>query len=193
MNPKDEQLATHLLNQLSLEKIDPANFPSIDLYMDQVTTFMESQLKDSRRTEEDKVLTKTMINNYAKNNLFPSPEKKRYSRAHLYILVFIYFLKGFVSIRDIQKLLQPLTERYFLGTRQRDMSDIYKEIYRMEKEQMPAIQEEIKEHIARAKATFPDASPEEQEYLHRFALICSLGYDVYLKKTLIERLIDTIP
>ena len=73
-----------MLNSIlsSISRIDyvrPDDIPNIDLYMDQVTTFMESHLKDMRRHPEDKVLTKTMINNYAKNDLLPPPEKKKYS------------------------------------------------------------------------------------------------------------------
>ena len=61
----------------SLNKIDyikPEDVPGIDLYMDQVTTFMDRQLKSSKRYEEDKILTKTMINNYdyKKRNLSTS-------------------------------------------------------------------------------------------------------------------------
>ncbi len=81
--------------------------------MDQVTTFMEAQLAHSKRYADDKILTKTMINNYAKNNLLPSPEKKRYSKEHLLVLIFIYYFKNILSINDIQTLLGPLTDKYF--------------------------------------------------------------------------------
>ena len=107
-----------ILNSIlsSLEKIDyirPREIPDIDLYMDQVTTFMEERLHDSKRYPEDKILTKTMINNYAKNRLIPPPEKKKYSREHMLLLIYIYYYKGILSIGDIQRLLEPLTERYF--------------------------------------------------------------------------------
>ena len=74
-----------LLNSIlqSLERIDyihPEEIPNIDLYMDQVTTFMETQLRSTKRYEQDKILTKTMINNYAKNHLLPPPVKKKYSK-----------------------------------------------------------------------------------------------------------------
>lgn len=59
--------------------VEPGDIPNIDLYMDQVTTFMDEHLRSSKRYEDDKVLTKTMINNYAKNNLLPPPVKKKYS------------------------------------------------------------------------------------------------------------------
>ena len=72
-----------------IDYIKPEDIPGIDLYMDQVTTFMESQLASSKRYPDDKILTKTMINNYAKNNLPPLPgKKKKYSRVHLLLLIF---------------------------------------------------------------------------------------------------------
>ena len=91
----------------SLDRIDyikPEDIPGIDLYMDQVTTFMDSHLSASRRYEDDKILTKTMINNYAKNHLLPPPEKKKYSREHMLLLIFIYYCtnsKTNLSIRTV--------------------------------------------------------------------------------------------
>ena len=82
----------------SLQQIDyvkPEDVPNIDLYMDQVTTFMDSQLAASKRHDDDKILTKTMINNYAKNNLLPPPEKKKYTKEHVLVLIFIYYLKKY--------------------------------------------------------------------------------------------------
>ena len=75
-----KEFLSELLKQLkSIDYIKPEDIPNIDLYMDQVTTFMDEQLAASKRYESDKILTKTMINNYAKNNLLPSPDKKKYS------------------------------------------------------------------------------------------------------------------
>ncbi len=65
--------------------------------MDQVTTFMEKHLGELKRYPEDKVLTKTMINNYAKNNLLPSPYRKKYTQEHILLLVFIYYFKNLMS------------------------------------------------------------------------------------------------
>ena len=89
--------ASDMLNSIleSLSRIDYIHadeIPNIDLYMDQVTTFMDSQLSSTRRYEQDKILTKTMINNYAKNNLLPPPVRKKYTKEHVLILIFIYYL-----------------------------------------------------------------------------------------------------
>ena len=85
-----------LLNSIlgSISRIDfikSTDIPNIDLYMDQVTSCMEKELKSTKRNDDDKVLTKTMINNYAKNDLLPAPIKKKYSKEHLLLLTFIYF------------------------------------------------------------------------------------------------------
>ena len=91
-----------LENIKKISYIKPDEIPNIDLYMDQVTTFMDQHLEKTKRYSEDKLLTKTMINNYTKNDLLPSPVKKKYSKDHIVMLIFIYYLKNFMSITDIR-------------------------------------------------------------------------------------------
>lgn len=86
-----EKLLNDIISKLNI--IDDADIPAIDLYMDQVTTFMDKHLKNNKRFADDKILTKTMINNYAKNDLLPAPVKKRYSKQHVILLIFIYYFK----------------------------------------------------------------------------------------------------
>ena len=89
MKTNEERLQDMLDCLGALSHVKSREIPGIDLYMDQVTTFMDEHLKDTRRHPEDKVLTKTMINNYAKNNLLPPPVKKKYSKDHMLMLIFI--------------------------------------------------------------------------------------------------------
>lgn len=180
----------------SLNRIDyirPEDVPNIDLYMDQVTTFMDRQLESSKRYEEDKILTKTMINNYAKNNLLPPPEKKKYSKEHLLLLVFIYYFKNILSISDIQSLLSPLTERYFHTDRSLQLEHIYTEVFSLEKSQIEAMKEDLINKYQIAGETFQDAPEDEQNFLKIFSFICMLSFDVYIKKQVIEKLIDEFP
>ena len=91
----------------SLQKLDyikPGEIPNIDLYMDQVTTFMDEHLADAKRFPEDKILTKTMINNYTKNQLLPPPYKKKYSKDHMLLLIFIYYFNPSV-MRNLAHIL----------------------------------------------------------------------------------------
>ncbi len=187
-----------ILNSIlaSLEKIDyikPKEIPNIDLYMDQVTTFMEEHLHSSKRYPEDKILTKTMINNYAKNRLIPAPEKKKYSKEHILLLIYIYYYKGLLSINDIQSLLEPLTERYFHTDEPLNMQSIYEEVFSLEKSQVEKMKADVMESYQKASETFADAPEEEQQFLHIFSFICLLSFDVYVKKQVIEKLIDSLP
>lgn len=109
MKSNEERLQDLLAYVDSLTRVHPSEIPGIDLYMDQVTTFMDSHLNTSKWLGEDKILTKTMINNYAKNNLLPPPVKKRYSKNHLLMLILIYYFKNVISFRDIEQLFSPIS------------------------------------------------------------------------------------
>ena len=169
------------------------SIPAIDLYMDQVTTFMNTQLASTKRHEDDKILTKTMINNYAKNNLLPPPVKKKYSREHILVMIFIYYFKNILSIKDIETMLNPITEKYFDNGKDFNMTSIYEEICRLEKSRIDALQKDVAKSYHHAMSRFPDAPSEERDYLQFFAFICSLSFDVYIKKQIIEKLLDQLP
>ena len=173
--------------------VSASEMPNIDLYMDQVTTFMEDHLEHCKRYPEDKILTKTMINNYAKNRLLPPPDKKKYSKDHMLFLVFIYYFKNILSIRDIQTLLGPMTERYFKNDSGKDMTWLYNQIMDKEPAQSQHVAEEIQKLSENAKTFFEDEPADEQEYLQLLSIIALLSYDVYQKKQLIEKLIDSYP
>lgn len=189
-----QDMLKSILESISrIDYIKPGDVPNIDLYMDQVTTFMDAQLSASKRYEEDKVLTKTMINNYTKNNLLPPPVKKKYSTQHMLLLIFVYYFKSFLSINDIQTLLQPITEKYFNGENGLDLTYIYDEVFSLEKQQIDTLIEDIQKLYTQSQSAYEDAPKEEQEFLHLFSFICLLSFDVYVKKQIIEKLIDQLP
>ena len=179
----------------SLDRIDyirPDDIPDIELYMDQVTTFMDSRLKNAARNPEmDKILTKTMINNYAKNDLLPPPVRKKYSREHMLLLIFIYYFKGILSISDIQTVLKPITDRFFAGNEGLKLETIYNEVFSLEREEVEVMKQDVVRKYYKAQETFSDAAAEDQEFLQTFSFICMLSFDVYVKKMLIEKLIDS--
>lgn len=189
-----QNLLESILESLSrIDYIKPEDVPGIDLYMDQVTTFMDSQLKSSKRYEDDKILTKTMINNYAKNHLLPPPDRKKYSREHMLLLIFIYYFKNILSINDIQSLLSPLTERYFHTDRDFQLDRIYNEVFSLEKGQVEMMKEDLIQKYRISEETFSEAPEDEKDFLQLFSFICMLSFDVYVKKQVIEKLIDQLP
>ena len=193
MRTNEERLNELLAHLDSLDHIHVDEIPQIDLYMDQVTTFMEKHLGELKRYPEDKVLTKTMINNYAKNNLLPSPVRKKYTQEHILLLVFIYYFKNILSISDIQNLLTPLTDKYFHTDHAFQLDRIYDEVFCLEKEQLEDLKKDLVQKYQVSEQTFPDASDEDKQFLQLFSFICLLSFDVYMKKAVIERLVDQLP
>ena len=173
-----------------LDYVHPEDIPNIDLYVDQVTTFIESQLSCMKRNEDEKILTKTMINNYTKNHVLPSPDKKKYSRDHVLMLILIYYLKSFLSIKDIQILLEPVTEKYFGTESELSFYELYEELVALGNGQAKALIKDVVSKYNATQKSFMDAPEEDQEFLRNFGFICMLGFDVYIKKMMIESLID---
>ena len=173
-----------------IEYIKAEDIPDIDLYMDQVTTVMDSRLKNTtRHPDEDKVLTKTMINNYAKNDLLPPPIKKKYSKEHVLLLIFIYYYKGLLSINDIQTLLSPITKDFFGKEGQMDLAAVYEEIFRLEKPEVERMKQDVLAKFETAQKTFADVDDEKRQELQLFTFIGLLGFDVYVKKLMIEKVL----
>lgn len=194
MTINTEDILNSILESISrIDYVKADEIPNIDLYMDQVTTFMNDHMKSSKRYEDDKILTKTMINNYAKNELLPPPLKKKYSKEHVMVLIFIYYFKNILSIKDIETLLAPLTDNYFDTTGNLTFTDIYKDICDLEKSRITDLMKDVTKSYQCALETFEDMPEEERAKLQTFAFLCNLSFDVYVKKQIIEKLIDGLP
>ena len=103
------------MNKILIEKFHIPRWnelPNIDLYLDQVVNLINSCLSPyisfntNNKKEENELLTKTMINNYVKNNLIEAPVKKQYSKLQLSKLFVICVLKQAYSMQDIKKLIE---------------------------------------------------------------------------------------
>ena len=191
-----EYIRQLIKNLQTLDYIKPEDIPNIDLYMDQVTTFMDEHLAEGKRFPDDKILTKTMINNYTKNQLLPPPYKKKYSKDHMLLLIFIYYFKNILSINDIRSIFRPLTEMFSnkeeFKKNDINLETIYAEVFGYEKEQADLLVKDLIRKFKTAEGAFEGKieNDEERELLMSFTFICTLAFDVYIKKTMIEKIID---
>ena len=120
----DFNIDNYINSQKSSSNINLDDFPEIDLYMDQVMQLFESKLSYTKRNDDDKVLTKTMINNYAKDNLIMKIKNKKYTKNHLILIGLIYNLKGSLSLTDIKTILTPIINS-FEKEQEYPLHDIY--------------------------------------------------------------------
>ena len=108
----NETSIDEIIKKLALtERVEEKDIPEIDLYMDQVIQIFEQKLSNSKRKDSDKVLTKTMINNYAKGKLLLPIKNKKYSKEHIILMSLIYNLKGVLSINDIKLCLDQIINK----------------------------------------------------------------------------------
>lgn len=183
-----------LINQV-LEEIESFNIddiPNIDLYMDQVTTYLNGKFNTSKRHDDDKLLTKTMINNYAKNRLLPPPEKKKYSKDHMIILILIFFFKNVISINDIQTIVTPLLKDYYNNDDIPNSLEDVTNAFLNHVQKSDLIEPLIKE-FKNSQNIFGDLESSDRESIETIGLIATLSYDMYIRKRLIEKLIDSLP
>ena len=170
--------------------IKASMLPDLDLYVDQITTFLTRHLAKTIRFEDDKIMTKTMINNYTKNHLLPPPDKKRYSRDHILLMIFIYYFKNFLPISDIKTILGPLTDKYFHKAADLNLEAIYTTLFSKEDTFVQEVLENVMKQFHMSADLFPDAPEADQASLREFTFICMLSLDIYLKKQLIEAILD---
>ncbi|WP_026527509.1 DUF1836 domain-containing protein [Butyrivibrio sp. VCD2006] len=189
----DDFLNSIMASMDRTKQVDVNDIPNIDLYMDQLLTFMDESLrKSSRHPDVDKILTKTMINNYAKNDLLPPPVKKKYSKDHIILLMFIYYYKNMLSFSDIQTLFEPVYKRFGKDDEDINLKDIYKTIYDEQEDIIAHLKEDIKEKYKRAQESFPEAKGQDKNELQMFNFVSMLSYDVFMKMLLIQNIIDHI-
>lgn len=190
MNTFNEMVEKIAAQVLSSNIIEVEDIPNIDLYMDQVTTFMDKCLAQYKRYEDDKVLTKTMINNYTKAKIFPAPIKKKYSRTHLMLLIMIYHLKSVLSIKDIGILFQSALSEPNKMKQERMIESIYKGFVFLQKQTIT--------YLVDAAEGKPDESFYGKESIlmydddetKRIMMTLALAIRANIEKQLAEKVLD---
>lgn len=173
----------------NMDQVNSKDIPNISLYMDQVTTFMDDNLSSLKRSDNDKTLTKTMINNYSKNHILPPPVKKKYSREHMIMLIFIYYSKHVLSITDIQKLLSPIKDMYE-NNPDFSLENLYDKLLNVQKNEFKFFKDHIEKTIDVAVDSFKDSDEDNKDILELFNIIYMLTLQATAQKHLAQKLID---
>jgi hypothetical protein len=180
-----------ILESLGLEsnlKLD--EIPNIDLYMDQVIQLFENKFADSKRNEEEKILTKTMINNYAKGKLIFPIKNKKYSKEHLILMSLIYQLKGALSINDIQTTLDGINKRII--KEDIELDSFYNSYLNLSKKNVADFNEDINERVMDVNEEVSKMEDRNAPYLEQVLMISSLVHMSNLYRKVAEKLVDEI-
>ena len=184
-----ETRVDEIIKKLALtERVEEKDIPEIDLYMDQVIQIFEQKLSSSKRKENDKVLTKTMINNYAKAKLLMSIKNKKYSKELLLLMSMIYDLKGSLSISDIKDLFDNIVKKYD-EDKEYDLRNLYKLYLNITNSNYEDFLGNIDKQIKCVKGIIDD-SEEFNEYEEKFLFICSMVSMSNMYRRVAEAMVD---
>jgi Domain of unknown function (DUF1836) len=180
-----------ILEQLGLETNLPVEeIPNIDLYMDQVIQLFENKFADSKRNDEEKILTKTMINNYAKGKLIFPIKNKKYSKEHLILMSLIYQLKGALSINDIQVTLDGLNKRII--KEDIEIDSFYNSYLALSQKNVADFNNDINERVKDVNEEVAKMEDRNSAYLEQVLMISSLVHMSNLYRKVAEKLVDEI-
>ncbi len=157
------EIREQLERLLGQESIDPRDIPGVELYMDQVIRFMETRLEDRRSGPEEKLLTRTMVNNYVKSGLVEKPDKKRYNARQMMLLIMIYHMKNVLALGDLKLFLED-----------GDPEESVEQLYRMFLE--------VQEEVLSDKASLADSGGDRRN-------VMKLVLEADLNKRLAETMI----
>ncbi|MGG7096640.1 DUF1836 domain-containing protein [Clostridium sardiniense] len=177
-----------LIEEMALEKnIRLEDMPEIDLYMDQVIQLFESKYNDAKRNEEDKVLTKTMINNYAKGKLLMPIKNKKYSKEHLILMSLIYNLKGSLSISDIKSSLDHIVKEFENGS-EYPLRGVYNAYLEQCEEDLDSFKKSVcdKDELVKNKVK----NDKDKDFEEKFLLLCSMINMSNMYRRMGEKIID---
>ncbi|MDF9556142.1 DUF1836 domain-containing protein [Bacillus tropicus] len=177
-----------LLETLHLEKnITLEDIPNVDLYVDQVVQLFENTYADTTRTDDEKVLTKTMINNYAKGKLFIPIKNKKYSKDHMILISLIYQLKGALSINDIKSSLEHINES-LLSDDSFELNTLYKDYLTLTENNVESFKQDVNNRVSEIS----EISSLEDPKLEKFLLLNSLVNMSNMYRRLAEKLVDDL-
>ena len=180
-----------ILKNIHSGEIKPESIPSIDLYMDQVITLFENSMSDTRIDSNDKMMTKTMINNYSKDKLIFPVKNKKYSKSHIIMLVLIYTLKQGLSMQDIKSILSPV-----LSLNEKNSRDITSELDEMYRIFLDLNQKETEDAVEKFKKRAEgiinaiSETSHNRDYKQLIMMILMLIYNANIQKKFAENLIS---
>lgn len=185
-----EQLFELIEEMSSYEDIKLSEIPCVDLYMDQVTTFFDDKLSLLKRDVEDKILTKTMINNYAKAKLLMPVKGKKYSKDQLVLLSLIYNLKQILSLNDLNLILSPIIRNFSSDEKNLALDDIYNVFLHINKLQRNEFNSWFKNKLELVGEEAAHIETQNKDTIELILTVLMLISSANAQKKMAEKIID---
>lgn len=173
-----ETLENIIEKESQKSSITSKDIPDLDLYMDQIMTLFDNRLANHKKNKDDKLLTKTMINNYSKAKVITPVKGKKYTKEQIIQMLIIYQLKNNLSIQEIKNLLTPIYEN------NNDLSNLY--------DHFIDIKQSLNQQLSKMiQKIIDDYQLEIENYQDLFLLVVSLSTLSYSLTNIAEELIES--
>ncbi|MCJ7689419.1 MAG: DUF1836 domain-containing protein [Clostridiaceae bacterium] len=175
---------------IGVKDVSLMEIPCVDLYMDQVTTFFDEKLSSLKRNEEDKILTKTMINNYTKGKVLIPAKNKKYTNEHMILLTLIYNLKQTISISDINTIFNSIIDVKTSKDTSISLEDLYNNFLDIKEVQNQEFALDVDKYSEYIKVKIKKMGKEDGELIELILMVLLLINKANMQKRLAEKLID---
>ena len=170
----EKELRERIASAVGDVDLSDTDIPSIDLYLDQILSLVAEKNAVSTPRYRDRALTKTMVNNYSKNELISPIEGKKYSRSHIVEMLLIYALKNTLSIEEIKRVLIGVREEG--GFAGEDMTRAYHEFLSLKENNRHRVAEIVENVLEK------DGLETDTDYGFFLSLLDVLSLSAYLKE-----------
>lgn len=173
------------------DEIKLSDIPNIDLYVEQVISFMEDHMKSLKRNEKDKLITKTMVGNYTRDGVLMPSKNKKYNKNHIIMLILIYNLKQILSIEDIKTLFTPIMKDISnIGDDVIPLEDIYSTLLDIKSTEFESFGEIFNEKLQLVQEKVEHVDSQNKDIAEIFLTVITLIAQANAQKRLAEKLID---
>lgn len=191
MEAKDKSFDDIIKELFLTDEIKLNDIPKIDLYVEQVISFIEENMSHVKRNEKDKLITKTMVGNYTRDGVLMPSKNKKYNKNHIIMLVLIYNLKQILSIDDIKALFSPIMKD--ISTTDDDvipLEDIYSVLLDIKSIEFENFGDVFNEKFRLVQEKLKNVESQNKDIAEIFLTIITLIAQANAQKRLAEKLID---
>lgn len=167
--------------------IAPDAFPDMPLYADQVAQHLSSKLSIYGGEPQ---LTKSMISNYVKKKLIPSPEAKKYNREQMIMIALILILKRAYKLDDVGLIMNPFVANITSDFDDSiDFCELYENLLPLFEERRANAAETTLANIDHVKCAIRDRGIEDDDRLEIFLVLLSIAIEVDTAQAIGQRLL----
>ncbi len=173
------------------DEIKLSDIPNIDLYVEQMISFMEDNMKNVKRNEKDKLITKTMVGNYTRDGVLMPSKNKKYNKNHMIMLILIYNLKQILSIEDIKILFTPIMKDICnTGDDVIPLEDIYSTLLDIKSTEFESFGDILSQKFKVIQEKLEHVESQDKDIAEIFLTIITLIAQANAQKRMAEKLID---